>query len=251
MVCVLIGLMAVGPRAAPASGKGLDQRSARTFLIDATNDLRGIMMHRQQVKAAIGRFIEHLESSCPGVLAAAPPAIVEHVEGAPPWKEEVDVTPAQRATSQTFLAMALGELKVAGFAPIRVLSLAFANELAHLRWTRQRVAQALSGLRQSIIATSALDLPDLCVDARASAAIGFVAAPPEAMLFVDAFRAAALVSNGRDLSDLTALVLPALARRDLGLLTRFRRLWARAAPVSTVSDASAFRLVRAVFTPHS
>src|SRR2546425_375681 len=78
-------------------------------------------------------FIARLKSSCPGSPALAPPPIAEHAQGAPPSKEGMEGTPAQRTTSQTFLTMALGELEVTAYAPVHAPALSFARELTRLR----------------------------------------------------------------------------------------------------------------------
>jgi len=246
----MLGVAMVGATPAEVSASRVDRASARTFLVDATAYVRISVRHHLQLKTAVRAFIEHLESSCPGSLAHAPPPIVEHALGAPPSKAGMEGTPAQRTTSQTFLTMALGELKVVGYAPIRAPALAFANELPHLHWTKPLIAHTLADFGHSILATLALRPPDFCIDARASAAIGYAASPPEATQFADAFRAATLVGKGRSLPELANIVRPFLAHDD-NTLARFRRLWSRAEPLLQINDATVFRLLRAVFAPHS
>ena len=250
VVCAMLGVAMVGATPAEVSASRVDRASARTFLVDATAYVRISVRHHLQLKTAVRAFIEHLESSCPGSLAHAPPPIVEHALGAPPSKAGMEGTPAQRTTSQTFLTMALGELKVVGYAPIRAPALAFANELPHLHWTKPLIAHTLADFGHSILATLALRPPDFCIDARASAAIGYAASPPEATQFADAFRAATLVGKGRSLPELANIVRPFLAHDD-NTLARFRRLWSRAEPLLQINDATVFRLLRAVFAPHS
>ena len=249
-VCAALSVAIAVASATPASASRVDRASARGFLADATTYVRASVPHRLELKTAVRTFIEHLESSCPGALAHAPPPIVEHPQGAPPPKGGGEGTPAQRTTSQTFLTMALGELRVVGYAPIRAPALAFANEVAHLQWTRPAIAHTLADFSQSVLATLALSPPDFCTDARASAAIGFAAAPPEATQFADAFRAATLVRKGRTLTELANMVRPFLANRDINTLARFRRLGSRAEPLLQISDATVFRLLRTVFEPH-
>jgi hypothetical protein len=250
VVCAILSVAMAGASGPPVSASRVDRASARTFLADAITYASIAVSHRARLARAVRAFIEHLNSSCPGALAHAPPPIVEHAEGAPPPKGALEGTPAQRATSQTFLTMALGELRVVGYAAIRAPALAFANELTRLRWTKPGVASAVADFSRSMLATLALRPPGFCRDARVSAAIGFAAAPPEAMKFAEAFRAATLLDKGRGISELVNLVRPLLANRDVDTLARFRRRWSRAEPLLQVSDATVFRLLRAVFEPH-
>jgi hypothetical protein len=250
VVCAVLSAAIAGASPTPVSASRVDRASAHTFLADAITYVRISVSHRLELKTAVRRFIGHLESSCPGALAHAPPAIVEYPEGAPPPKGSGEGTPAHRTTSQTFLIVALGELKVVGYAPIRAPALAFAHELAHLHWTEPAFAHTLADFSQSILATLALTAPDFCADARASAARGFAAAPPEATQFADEFRAASFVNEGNSLTALATMVRPFLATGDLDTLARFRRLWSRAEPLLQIGDPSAFRLLRAVFEPH-
>jgi hypothetical protein len=236
----------------------VDRASARAFVVDATRYVRALVSHRLQVSTAARRFVERLESSCPGALAQAPPPIIEHVKGAPPWHGGGEGTPQQQMTSQTFLTLALGELRVIGYAPIRAPALAFANELLHLPWADPVIARALGDLGQSILATLTLRPPDLCADARASQATGFAAAPPEATQFADACRSAARVSKGRNLAELASnlaelagMVRPFLSRSDLPALAHFQRLWSRAKPLVEISGRVVGRLMQAVFAPHA
>jgi hypothetical protein len=249
LVCASLGVAIAGANAAPVSANRVDRASARKFLTDATTYVRISLSHRLQLTTAVRTFIEHLESFCPGVLAQAPPPIIEHAQGHPPPKG-IEGTPAQRTTSQTFLTMALGEVTVVGYAPIRAPALAFANELTHLHWTKPAIANALADFSQSIRATLALSPPDFCADARASAAMGFAAAPSEATQFADAVRATPLVNSERSLIELANMVRPQLVERDLRTLVRFRRLWSRAEPLLRISDATLSRLLRTVFRPH-
>jgi hypothetical protein len=245
VVCAMAG--SSGPQ---ASASPVDRASARTFLADAITYVSSAVSHHLQLKTAVRTFIDHLNSSCPSALAHAPAPIVEHAEGAPPAKGAREGTSAQRTTSQTFLTMALGELRVVGYAPIRAPAVAFANELTRLRWTNAVVASALADFSRSMLATLALRPPDFCADARASAAIGFAAAPPEATQFAEAFRAATLVNKGHSLIELVNIVRPFLANRDVNSLARFRRRWSRAEPLFQANDATVFRLLRTVFEPH-
>jgi hypothetical protein len=249
----MLSVAILGVSAAPVSAAEVDRASARTFLADATTYVHISVSRHTQLRTAARGFIEHLESSCPGSLAHAPAPIVETVAvGAPSLPKGSEGTPAQRATSRTFLTMALGEILVGGYAPIRAPALAFANELTHLRWTRPAIARTLADFSQSLRATLALNPPDFCVDARASAASGFAAAPGEATRFAEAFRAATLVNKGHSLNELAEEVRPSLAHRDLNTLVRFRRLSSRAKPLLQTSDATVLRLLRAVFhEPHS
>jgi hypothetical protein len=250
VVCAILSVAIAGASPPPATANRVDRASARRFLADATTYVRISASHRLQLKTAVRTFIEGLESFCPGALAHAPPPIVEHVLGGPPPKGS-EGTPAQRTTSQTFLTMALGELRVVGYAPIRAPALAFASELTHLHWTRPAIANTLADLSQSILATLALSPPDFCADALASAAIGFAAAPSETTQFADAFRAATLVNKGRSLTEIADMVRPFLAKSDRNTLARFRRLWSRDEPLLQISDATVFRLLRTVFQAHS
>src|SRR5438552_3331591 len=125
VVCATLSVAIAGLSGAPASASRVDRASARTFVADATTYVSIAVSHRLQLKVAVRQFIEHLNASCPGALAHAPPPIVEHAEGAPPPKAGSEGTPAQRTNSQTFLTMALGELRVVGYAPIRAPALAF------------------------------------------------------------------------------------------------------------------------------
>jgi hypothetical protein len=246
LVCVILGATTAGAGAARVRAGRIDRASAHALLADATAYVRVSMSHRVRLRTAARTFIEHVESSCPGALANAPPAIVEHGDGGPPPKGS-EATPAQRTTSQTFLTLALGELRVVTYAPIRRSALAFANELAHLRWTKSAAASAVADFSRSIIATLALSPPDLCADARGSASMGFAAAPPEATQFVQAFRAATLLSKGRSLIELANMTRPFLAHSDRNILARFGRLWTRAEPLLRIGDATQRRLLRAVF----
>jgi hypothetical protein len=246
----MLSVAMAGASGPQVSASRVDRASAHTFLADAITYVSGAVSHHFQLKTAVRTFIEHLNSSCRSALAHASPPIVEHAEGAPPAKGAGEGTPAQRTTSQTFLTMALGELRVVGYAPIRAPAVAFANELTRLRWTRPVVASALADFSQSMLATLALRPPDFCADARASAAIGFTAAPPEATQFAEAFRAAMLVNKGHSLIELVNMVRPFVANRDVNSLARFRRRWSRAEPLLQVSDATVFRLLRTVFEPH-
>jgi hypothetical protein len=239
-----------GASPTPVSASRVDRASARTFLADAMTYVRISVSRRLELKTAVGRFIGHLESSCPSALAHAPPAIVEYPEGAPPPKGSGEGTPAHRTTSQTFLIVALGELKVVGYAPIRGPARAFAHELAQLHWTEPAIAHTLADFSQSILTTLALTPPDFCAAAQTSAARGFADAPPEATQFADNVRAASFVNEGRSLTSLATTMRPLLATGDLDTLARFRRLWSRAEPLLQIGDASAFRLLRVVFEPH-
>lgn len=248
-VWATLGIAIAATSANEASAGRVDRVSARTFLADATAYLRISVAHHLEQKSAVQTFIDHLESSCPGSLAHAPVPIIERAVGMPPPKAGLEGTPAQRTTSQTFLTMALGELKVFGYGPIRAPALTFANELTHLHWTKPSITRTLADSGRSIMATLALSPPDFCADARASAAIGFASAPPEATQFAAAFRAAARL-NGRNLGELAGKVQPYLAKSDLGTLERFRQLWSRAEPLLQIRDATVFRLLRAVFAAH-
>jgi len=251
VVCAILGVAIAGASAAPASASRVDRASARTFLADATTYVRISVSRRLRLETAVHGFIEHLESFCPGALGHAPAPIVEHAVGAPPPKAATEGTPAQRSTSRIFLTMALGELRVVGYAPIRAPALAFANELTHLHWTKPVIAYTVANFSQSILATLALSPPDFCADARASAAIGFAAAPAEATQFAEASSAATTLANkGRSLIEIANMVRPFLAKRGLNTLARFRRLWTHAKSLLQISDATVFRLERTVFRPH-
>src|SRR5439155_17392847 len=136
VVCALLGLALSGTIAggARASADRVDRASARAFLADSTTFLRVSAARRVELTRAVRTFITRLESSCPGSLAHAPPPIAEHAQGAPPSRGGREGTPAQRSTSQTFLTMALGELELSAYAPMRAPALAFARELTRLRW---------------------------------------------------------------------------------------------------------------------
>ena len=68
----------VAAGAPPASASRVDRTSARMFLADATTYVHISVSHHVQLETAVRRFIEHVHSSCPSVLANAPPPIVEH-----------------------------------------------------------------------------------------------------------------------------------------------------------------------------
>jgi hypothetical protein len=226
----------------------VDRASARALLADATTYVRISVSHHLQLQAAARRFIAHLRSACPSSLANAPPAIVEHALGAPPSKAAMEGTPAQRTISQTFLTMALGELQIVRYAPIRAPALRFATQLANLRWTNSDIAAAVAEFGRSLLATVTLSAPDFCADARASAATGFASAPPDATHFTEAFRMR--VNDRRSLNELASMMRPLLAHSDLEALSRFQRLWLHAGPLVALSDATIFRLLRTVFEPH-
>lgn len=253
-VATMLGLAIAATGAAPASASQLDRASARALIHDATTYARVSVSRRLKLRAAVRGFIDHIASSCPSALADAPPPIIEHAAGASPWHGGGEGTPAQQATSRTFLTATIGELKVAGFAPIRAPALALANELTHLRWTQPGVARALGDLGRSIIATMTLRPPNLCADARASAVIAFSDAPREATQFAVAVsetsRGCTLTALASDLGELTSVVRPFLAHSDLPAVGRFRRLWARAAPLLQIRQASVRRLLQAVYRPH-
>jgi hypothetical protein len=237
----------VAAGAAPASASQVDGISARSFLADATKYVHVSVSHHLQLETAVRRFIEHIHSSCPSVLANAPAPIVEHALGAPPSTEGMEGTPAQRSTSQTFLTMALGELQIVHAAPIRGPALGFATQLVHQRWKNPAIARAVGDYGHSLLAILALSPPDFCAEARASAATGFAFAPPEATQFAGAFRAA---KQGPSLAELANMVRPFLAPGDVKTLARFQGLWSHAEPLLRISDATVRRLLRAVFQPH-
>jgi hypothetical protein len=247
LVGAVLGGAIVAAGAAPASASWVDRTSARMFLADATTYVHISVSHHVQLETAVRRFIEHIHSSCPSVLANAPPPIVEHALGAPPSKEGMEGTPAQRTTSQTFLTMALGELQIAHYAPIRGAALGFATELARQRWRNPSIARAVADFGQSLVAILALSPPDFCADARASAATGFALAPPAATQFADALRAA---TDRRSLAELANMMRPFLAASDVKMLARFQRLWSHAEPLLRISDTTVRRLLRTVFQPH-
>jgi len=246
-VGAILSAATVAAGAAPASASRVDRTSARMLLADSTTYVHISLSHHSQLAIAVRRFIEHVRSSCPSVLANAAPPIVEHALGAPPSKEGMEGTPAQRTTSQTFLTMALGELQIAHYAPIRGPALGFATQLARQRWTNPSIAHAVADFGQSLLAILALSAPDFCADAQASAAMGFTFAPPEATQFAGAFRAA---TDGRSLAELANMMRPFLARSDLKTLARFQRLWSHAEPLLRISDATVRHLLRTVFQPH-
>jgi hypothetical protein len=248
---------AIAGSAAPAPASQIDRASAHAFVSDAERYVRASLSHRLELEAAARRFVEHLRASCPGLLARAPPPILEHVAGVPPWHGGGEGTEAQETTSRTFLTMTLGELRVVGYAPIRAPALAFVDELMRLRWTSRVIARSLSNLSHSILTTITLIPPDLCADARASLSIGFASAPAEATQFVNALRSTTL-SNGRNLTalasnlgELANSVRPFLARRDLPALAHFRRLWSRAGPLLQIRGALVHRLLATVYAPGS
>jgi hypothetical protein len=236
--------------APPASARGTDRASARAFLAHAATFLRIAVSRDSQLKTAARQFIEHLRASCPNALASAPPAIVEHGLRQPPSKEGMEGTPAQRATSQAFLTMAIGELRIAHDAPIRAPALGFASEIAHLRWTQPAVARAVAGYGRGLLATLALKPPDFCADARASATAGFAVAPPEAVRFVKAYNAARQLSTGRSLGELATIMQPLLTDHELETLAEFQRRWVHAKPLLEISDATVRYLLRIVYQSH-
>jgi hypothetical protein len=250
LVGAMVGAAIALAAAPPASAREADRASAHAFLVHAATFVRIAVSRDAQLKTAARQFIEHLRASCPSSLASAPPAIVERALGQPPSKEGMEGTPAQRATSQAFLAMALGELQIAHDAPVRAPALAFASEIAHLRWTRPVIARAVSGYGQSLLATLALKPPDFCADARASATRGFAVAPPEAIRFVNAFNAARQPRMGRNLGELATMVQPLLADPELKGLAEFQRRWVHAKPLLQISDAIVRYLLRTVYQPH-
>jgi hypothetical protein len=247
LVGAVLSAAIVAAGAAPASASRVDRTSAHMLLADATTYVHTSVSQHLQLEKAVRRFIEHLHSSCPSVLAHAPPPVVEHALGAPPSNEGTEGTPAQRTTSQTFLTMALGELQIVHSAPIRGPALRFATKLARQRWTNPSIAHAVADFGQSLLAILALSPPDFCADARASAATGFALAPPEATQFAGAFRAA---TGGRSLAELANMMRPFLAGSDLKTLARFQRLWSHAEPLLRINDATVRRLLRTVFHPH-
>jgi hypothetical protein len=245
--CTLLVAVVMAGGSLPARASSLDAASARRFLADATTYLRSSEAHRKQIKAAVLRLIEHLESSCPGSLAHAPPPIIEHAAGMPPWHGGGEGTPAQEATSRSFLTLVLGELKLAAYDPIRSAAIRFSNDLIHLRWATPLIAHTLADVAHSILAELALSSPDLCADAGESATSGFTVVPADVARFVERYQAAMLPHSRRNLLELAKLVRPALTVRDLGLFARFRRLWLRQEPRLQISDATTFRLLAAVF----
>ena len=247
LVGAVLSAAIVGAGGPPASASDVDRTSARRFLADATRYLQVSVSHHSQLEAAVRRFIEHIRSSCPSVLANAPAPIVEHALGAPPSKEGMEGTPAQRSTSQTFLTMALGELQIAHAAPIRGPALGFATRLVRQRWTNPAIARAVADYGHSLLAILALSPPDFCAEARASAATGFAFAAPEATQFAGAFRAA---KQGRSLAELANLMRPFLSPGEVKTLARFQGLWSHTEPLLRISDATVRRLLRAVFQPH-
>jgi hypothetical protein len=250
LVGAILGAAIGAASTASASASSVDRVSADKFLAEATTYVRVSLSRHSQLNAAANRFIEHLRLSCPSSLGSAPSPIAEHALGRPPSKEGMEGTPAQRATSQAFLTMALGELQVAHYVPIRAPALRFATELSRLRWTNPAIENAVTDSAQSLVATLALRPPDFCADARASAATGFALAPPEATQFVSGFRAATLVNEGRSLPELADMMRPVLPPSGLKELARFQRLWLRGKPLVQVSDATVSRLLRVVFQPH-
>jgi hypothetical protein len=148
LVGALLSTAIVAAGAAQASANQVDRTSARSFLAAATRYVHVSLSHHSQLQTAVRRFMEQIHSSCPSVLANAPAPIVEHALGAPPSKEGMEGTPAQRSTSQTFLTMALGELQIAHSTPIRAPALGFASRLVHQRWTNPAVAAAVADYGQ-------------------------------------------------------------------------------------------------------
>jgi len=217
---VFVGLVLV-MSAAPASAESVDRTSSRVFLSDAIALDRTLIIHRTERQAAANAFVNQIAPTCPDALVNDP---------------IVGGTQAQGRTFETLDLEANIELNLAALDPVRSRATALVHELANLRWSRPKISRAVAAYRAALSAVLALEPPNFCADASASAANQFASAPSEASQFVQGFMAVPRSAHG-GLVQIAEMMRPLLATNQQTSLTRLKNLQARQEKLSSLEPA--------------
>lgn len=160
---------------ATALASSLDTASTTKFVAASSQVVSAALAKQSQEKAAANALISHVESTCPGAVPA----------------NLANGTEAQRHTWQAFSGEAVAEFALALTGPIRSAEQRAVRAIAPLRWTSATVNKEVAAFVQQGRATLALHPPDICAQARASAASGFAVVPPATATFIKRYSLAA------------------------------------------------------------
>jgi len=208
--------------ATPASADSVDRASSRAFISDAVALDRTLIIHHTEMEAGTSAFVSQIASACPGALVNDP---------------IVDGTKAQGNTFKTLITEADFELSLAALDPVRPLTTAFTLELAKLRWSSPKISRAVAAEREALDAVFALEPPNFCADASASAASQFANVPSDASQFVAAFQAIPQNEQG-GLLQIAKMMKPFLTTGQLTGLTRLKNLQARQEELGNLEPAA-------------
>jgi len=156
IAAILGALMLALPATALATS--LDSSSTSKFVAASLQPVRAALAKQGLEHAATKALISHVQSACPG---AVPANLATGSE-------------AERRTWGAFSAEALGEFSLALIAPIRPAGQRAIRQIAPLRWTSAALNRQVAAFVRSGRALLALRPPDICAQAQAAAANGFL-----------------------------------------------------------------------------
>jgi hypothetical protein len=157
-----------------ANANPVDFASTHMFIVLALQNSRATVGAFSREKASADATISRVSSTCPGVLSRS---------------ARTGTTAQQRSWSNLTEEASL-ELALAEVAPLRRVIAQSTRTLARLRWSVAGIDRAVRVLVRQTRATLALRPPDLCGDASASAATGFVSVPRSTVTFLRSSRVA-------------------------------------------------------------
>ena len=231
LVAVTAALVAL---AAPlANASTMDVASTHAFIVAAVRDTRAVVARYGRERASMNAAIEHVAATCPAVLSRAAQY----------------GTAAQQDSWGQLVQEASFDLILAQIAPIRGVVTVSTRTLARLHWTAPPINRAVATFVRESRATLALRAPDLCEDARASAAAGFSSVPASTTAFLRSARVAVpdMAPTGGDLIRMMHAYLTPGDRRAIrqldGLDARLNRL------VGTFEPGAYVRMVDALAGP--
>jgi hypothetical protein len=168
---LLVGILVVGivtASAATAAATSQDAASTRAFIKSETSFVTAFVTRHASEEAVADALVNHISVSCPGALAADPQ----------------DGDRAQQHTYGGFQMEASAELALAEFAPLRTAAARSIREDERLRWSDPAIDRAIAGEVRRARVTLALKPPDLCAEAKASAATRFTKLPSASTRFL-------------------------------------------------------------------
>lgn len=204
----ILASVVAGVTAAPAAAASLDVRTTGRYLADTNKLLTAAVEKSGREEGAANAVIAQVASSCPGALPA----------------DLQNGTAAQRRTLTSLISEADFELVLAELAPLRAISVTWVRALRRLHWSEAAINRSMATAVRKDKDALALEPPDLCTDAKASAVGGFTTLPRDAARFL---KLAAIANDPPSVTDLAEMMKPFVSGDETRAFKKLRSLDAR------------------------
>jgi len=151
-----------------ASAEPVDIASTHAFIVDSVQFARADVATFGRGEASVDAAINRVVRTCPDVAS----------------RSAQNGTAAQQRTWTSLIDEAGYAVVLAEVAPLRPATTKLTRTLGRLRWSVASINRAMAAFLRADRAILALKPPDLCGDARASAATAFTSVPRSAVTFL-------------------------------------------------------------------